>query len=208
MPLHSTRRRLAVLTVATLSAVASATTPALASGGAPGCPAAPISNPFAPWNDYADYELAPDGDIEGGAASWSLTGGASTQEGNETFMVTSPTDHRSLRLPAGSSATTERMCIDVDHTHFRFFVKRSGGSSLSRLVAEVVMNDPWGRERALPVGIVSGSSSWAPSSQLPTIVNLLAPLSDNTVDVSFRFRPLGDAVWSIDDVYVDPWRTH
>jgi len=40
------------------------------------------------------------------------------------------------------------------------------------------------------------------------IVNRLASLNDNAIDVSFRFRPIGDAVWSIDDVYVDPYRTY
>lgn len=201
------RRRRAVVAIATLAAIATTAAPALASGPAAGCPAAPTSNPFTPWGDRADYQLAPDGDMEGAADSWSLRGGAATQEGNETFKVTSPTDHRSLRMPAGSSATTERMCIGVEHTSFRFFVKRSSGSALSRMVVEVVLDDPWGRERSLPVGLVPGSGDWAPSAQLPTIVNLLAPLSSNSIDVSFRFRPLGDASWAIDDVYVDPYRT-
>jgi hypothetical protein len=113
-----------------------------------------------------------------------------------------------MRLPSGSSAMTARKCIGVEHPTFRFFVKRSGGSTLSRLVVEVVVDDPRGRERSLVVGLVSGSSSWAPSAPLPTIVNMLAPLNANAIDVSFRFRAFGDAVWSIDDVYVDPWRTH
>jgi hypothetical protein len=205
---HISSRRFATLAVATLSAVASTAAPALAGGGA-GCPAARISNPFSQWGDNADYQLAPGGSVEDGAAGWTLRAGASTQEGNETFMVSSPTDHRSLRLPAGSSATTDRMCIGVEHSSFRFFVKRGSGSSLSRLVAEVVVDDPWGRERSMPVRAVSGSGSWAPSDQLPTILNLLAPFSaSSTLDVSFRFRPIGDATWSIDDVYVDPYRTY
>ena len=203
----SPRRHLARVVIATLSAMATTAAPAVAAGPAAGCPAVPTSSPFAPWGDNAAYQLAPDGDMEDAAARWTLRGGAATQEGNETFMVTSPTDHRSLRMPAGSSATTARMCIGVEHTSFRFFVKRTSGSALSRMVVDVVVVDPWGRERSLPVALVSGSSAWAPTAQLPTIVNLLAPLSSNSIDVSFRFRPMGDAVWSIDDVYVDPYRT-
>lgn len=208
MPPVSPCRRLVLVAVAALAAVAATATPALASGAAPGCPAAPTTNPFEPWGDDADYQLAPDGDVEDGAATWSLRGGASVQEGNETFMVASASDHLSLRMPAGSTATTDSMCIGVEHSSFRFFVKRSGGSAtFSRLLVEVVVEDTRGRERTLPVGLVSGAGAWAPTSQIPTVVNLLAPLSSNAIDVAFRFRPVGEGTWSIDDVYVDPYRT-
>jgi hypothetical protein len=200
----SPRRRLALAVTAALSAMAATAGPAVAAG----CPVAPLSNPFAAWGDHADYQLAPDGSIEGAGAVWSLRGGAVAQEGNETFTVTSPTDHLSLRVPAGGAATTKRMCLGVEHTTFRLFAKRGAGSSTSRLAVDVVADDPWGRERSLTVGVLSGSSSWAPSPVLPTVANLLAPLTSNAIDVSFRFRPLGDATWSIDDVYVDPYRTH
>lgn len=202
----SSCRRLAVTGIATLAAFATMAGSAFAADA--GCPATTLSNPFAPWGDQADYALAPAGDIEDAGASWALTGGAAAQEGNETFMVTSPTDHTSLRLSGTSSATTGRMCIGVEHSSFRFFVKRSGGSSASRLAVDVVIDDTRGRERSLTVGYVTGSSAWAPSPSVPTVVNLLAPLSDNSIDVSFRFRPVGDGVWSVDDLYVDPYRTH
>ena len=203
----SSCRHLAIAIAATLAAAASTAGPALAADAPAGCPAAPSSHPFAPWGDTADYQLAPGGDVEDAGASWSLRGAAAAQEGNETFMVGGPADHLSLRLAGASSATTGPMCIGIEHTSFRFFVKRSGGSALSRLAVDVVV-DVRGRERSLTVGLVSGASRWAPSPQLPMIVNLLAPSNANAIDVSFRFRPYGDAVWSVDDVYVDPWRTH
>ncbi len=198
-------RRFALALTAMLTAVAATAGPALATTR---CPAAPLSNPFAPWADNADYQLAPGGDVEDAGASWSLAGGAAVQEGNETFQVGGSGDHLSLRLSGTSAATTERMCIGAEHTSFRFFVKRAGGSSLSRLLVDVVGDDPWGRARSLTVGAVSGSAAWAPSSQLPTVASIFAGLSDNSIDISFRFRAYGDAVWSIDDLYVDPARSH
>lgn len=177
----------------------------MASAPAPGCPVAPVTNPFTPWGDSADYQLAPGGDVEDAGASWALTGGAAAQEGNETAM-TSATGHLSMRLPASSSATTGSMCIGLEHPTFRFFAKRSGGSLLSRLLVEVVFDDASGHEWTVPVGLVSASGTWAPTASLPMIVNLLAPLHGNALDVAFRFEPQGSGTWSVDDVFVDPHR--
>jgi hypothetical protein len=190
---------------ATVAAIAVTASPALAAQPASGCPAVELTNPFAPWGDGADYQLAPGGDVEDGAASWSLTGGAGAVEGNESFGVTSPADHLSLRLPGSSSATTARMCIGIESPSYRLFVKRSGGSSSSRLVAEIVYDDAGGNEVVVPSGTISAGDAWAPSQSLPTVVNVLAPAQDNAIDMSLRFTAVGGGVWSIDDVYVDPW---
>ena len=209
MPVTS-RRRLSLVVAASAAAFATMAGSAMASGPAASCPEGAHSNPFAQWGDNADYELAPGGDVESGgsSASWATTGGAGAVEGNETYMVTSPTDHRSMSLPANSSATTEPMCLGAEHPNFRFFVKRSGGSALSRLLVEVVVKDRSGRQWALPSGLVAGSSSWAPSSALPTRIELLGLVFGETVDVSFRLKPVAGGTWSVDDLYVDPWRVH
>jgi hypothetical protein len=205
MPLVSSCRRVTLVIAATVAAVGCTAGPALA-GGAAACPSAAVTNPFAPWGDNADYRLAPDGDVEGAAASWSLSGGAAAAEGNETFMVTRPKDHRSMRLPSSSTATTACMCLGVEHPTFRFFARRSGGTVLSRLLVEVVFDDLTGHEQALPVGLLAASDAWAPSSPMPTITDLLAPILGSAIRVSFRFRPLAGGTWSVDDVYVDPHR--
>ena len=206
MPPVTTCRRLTLALAAAIATIAATAGPALAGAPAAGCPAAATSNPFMQWGDAADYQLAPGGDVEDAGASWSLSGGAGAAEGNESFMVTSPTDHMSLRLPASSSATTKRMCIGAEHPSFRFFAKRDGGAAYSRLLVEVVFADASGRQRSIPVGLVQSSANWAPTKPLPTIVNRLASADTNTIDVSFRFRPQGSGTWSIDDVYVDPMR--
>jgi hypothetical protein len=198
-------RRLALVACAAAAAIAGTATPALAAQPASGCPAAELTNPFAPWGDLADYQLAPGGDVEDGGASWSLTGGADAVEGNETFNVTSSADHLSLRLPGSSSATTARMCIGIESPSYRLFVKRSGGSSASRLVAEIVYDDAEGNEVVVPSGTISADDEWMPSPSLPTVVNVLAPAQGNALDMSLRFTAVGGGVWSIDDVYVDPF---
>src|SRR4051794_9306141 len=129
-------RRLALVATATVAAVAVTASPALADQPSTGCPGPQLSNPFAAWGDGAGYELAPGGDVEDAGASWSLTGGADAAEGNETFGV-GGAGHLSLRLPGSSSATTSRMCIGVESPSYRLFAKRNGGSSASRLVAEI-----------------------------------------------------------------------
>jgi hypothetical protein len=205
MPLVSSCRRVTIVMAATIAAIGLTAGPALAAGAA-ACPSAAVSNPFARLGDPADYILAPEGDVEGAAAGWSLSGGAAPAEDNETFMVTRPTDHRSMRLPASSSATTPRMCVGVEHPSFRFFAKRSGGTALSRLSVEVVFDDPTGREWALPVGLLTASEAWAPTISLTTATDVLAPILGNAIRMSFRFRPYAGGVWSVDDVYVDPHR--
>jgi hypothetical protein len=39
------------------------------------------------------------------------------------------------------------------------------------------------------------------------VVNELAPAHGNAIQVAFRFTPRGNASWSVDDVYVDPFRS-
>ncbi|HEV7804554.1 MAG TPA: hypothetical protein VGO80_01935 [Solirubrobacteraceae bacterium] len=200
----SPRRRLTLVSAAAIATLAASAVPAMASG-ATACPAAATSNPFAPWGDNADYQLAPGGSVERGSAGWSLAGGAGVVEGNEPFMVTSRDDQRSMRLPASSSATTARMCVGLGHPTFRFFAKRSSGPASSTLTVEVVYNDASGRERTMGAGRIAGSNAWAPSSKLPTMVERIATRSA-TVKLSFRFKPQGRGTWAIDDVYVDPHR--
>ncbi|MBA3747205.1 MAG: hypothetical protein H0W96_06880 [Solirubrobacterales bacterium] len=200
------RLSLAVAAVAVTAAVTVTASPAMASDPAAGCPAAATSNPFAAWGDVADYQLAPGGDIEDGASSWSLTGGAGAVEGSETFAVAGSSDHLSLRLPGVSSATTARMCIDAARPSLRFFAKRLGGSDRGNLLVEVVYDNAAGNEFVATAGSISATEDWAPSASLPTVVSALAAAQGGGIQASIRFTPQGGGIWSVDDVYVDPVR--
>jgi hypothetical protein len=171
---------------------------------APDCDAQQLSQPFLPWVDPASYTLDNGGAFEDGAAGWALKGGASVVTGNESFNVHGAADSHSLSLPAGSSATSSTICVGIEHPDLRLFV-RNTGSILSTLKVEVLFEDAAGNARSLPIGLALGTRAWAPTLPMPLVVNLLPLLPDNYTPVAFRFTPQGGN-WSIDDVYVDPYR--
>ncbi|HYX84461.1 MAG TPA: hypothetical protein VE777_05790, partial [Gaiellales bacterium] len=127
-----------------------------------GCGDVQLSQPFLPWGDAAEYKLAPDGGLEQGGDAWSLQGGAAVVAGNEPFQVGGAGDAASLELPAGSSATTAPVCVDLDSPTVRLFVQNSG-DPLSTLEVTVVVQTILGRE-TLPVGVVTGSEDWRPTA--------------------------------------------
>lgn len=186
---------------ALLAAGAGPASAAVLTAPAADCTEPAVSQPFAPWLDYASYSAVPGGDFESGADGWTLSGGASvTGNGSTHFGGDS-----ALRLPSGSSATSPSVCVDLAHPTTRFFVKRTSGGLLgvlNTLRVEAVFTDVGGTSRSVPAGVALGSSSWQPTLPLPILANVIG-LGDQ-VEVAFRFTPVaGD--WGIDDVYVDPF---
>jgi hypothetical protein len=171
------------------------------------CPDQTVDQAFLPWLDPMSYTLVPGGSLEDGAAGWSLNG-ASVVSGNEPWQVHGDGEGRSLKIPAGKSATTDTICVGLEHPTLRFFAKSSGNSLLGSLVTaltvEVVFEDNAGGVHALPIGAVLPDSHWTPTLPYPILVNLLPLLPDDKTPVQFRFRAVGGASWQIDDVYVDP----
>lgn len=184
--------------------VALAALAAPSSATAAGCPPQALDRTFLPWVDPAWYQPAPDGGLESGAAGWTLDGGAAVVDGNERYFVGSSDDERSLALPPGASATTGATCIGVEHPTIRFFA-RNTGSPDSALAVSVVFRDLFGHRQSLPIGLVRAGPEWTPTPVLPVAVNLLSLLGDQ--QAGFRFAP-ADArgAWSVDDVYVDPYK--
>lgn len=163
----------------------------------------PTVQPFAPWQDFGDYLLAPDGGLENGAAGWDLSGGAAAVEGNETFQVGGAADHRSLSIPADGSGTTAQFCVGVEHRTMRFFARTSGASVLQ---VDAVYAKRTDKEKSVRLGTFTAGSAWAPSPVVPLEVNEIAPDYANALPVSLRFTARGEGSWQIDDVYVDPYR--
>jgi hypothetical protein len=192
---------------AALAAVALTVAPASAATVSPaGCPDVPTVQPFAPWSDFADYLLAPDGGFENGAAGWTLEDGARAVEGNEPFAVGAAADHRSLALPAGARATSAPICIGVEHKTMRFFAT-SSRPGVGTVAVEALITKRNGNDRSVNLGSVRSDGAWAASDALPMRVNELAADYGNALSVSLRFTVRGNAAWQIDDVYVDPYRT-
>jgi hypothetical protein len=196
----------ALVAIAALAGGASAANAGVLLASAPSCPDQALSKPFAPWLDFADYTDLPGGDFEGDGAGWSTSGGAAIAPGNETFYVGGAGDSKSLRLPAGSTATSPAICVGIEHHTIRFFAKRGAGllSSLSTLRVDAIVEFAAGGVLSLPVGFVAGFSSWQPTQPIAIVANLLALPPGEHTSVAFRFTSqIGD--WSIDDVKVDPY---
>jgi hypothetical protein len=157
------------------------------------CPTTAESQPFAPWGDSAAYELAPGGDFE--APGWGLGDGAALAAGSEPFAAAGSLGAQSLSLPAGADATSPSFCVDASKPTLRLFA--SGGG----LVAVAIQTG----SATIPVGLVTASSTWAPSPILLTGGSLLGPLSGGTVQARIRITALVGHP-RVDDVFVDPWR--
>ncbi|MCW2957536.1 MAG: hypothetical protein JWP18_339, partial [Solirubrobacterales bacterium] len=109
----SVQRRLACLAAAAagLALVPGAASAGILTATAPSCEAQAMDQVFMPWADVANYTLAPGGAAES-TDGLSLTGDARVVDGNEPWQVGGSGDS-SLRLPAGSSATTDPICVGL-----------------------------------------------------------------------------------------------
>lgn len=83
------------------------------------CSTAGAKKAFGQWGDQRNYVLAPDGGFESGAQGWDLDHGATPVAGNESFYLNSADDDTSLSLPAGSSAGSPPVCMDIGTPSFR-----------------------------------------------------------------------------------------
>src|SRR5207247_954629 len=124
--------RLGVVVVATVAFSAAArTAPIAAAHGQSPVQAAVTcdptrTKPFLPWGDQNDYVLIPGGALETGSNSWRLKGGATLVAGNEPYHVHSQSDDEALSLPPGSSAQTNKVCLELLSPTLRFFAVNSG----------------------------------------------------------------------------------
>jgi hypothetical protein len=163
------------------------------------------SQPFARWGDYNSYTPVTGGTFETSSLSWALSSGARVVAGNESYYVNASSDHNSLSLPGGSSATSLAVCTSIYHPTLRLFVDNSGSAS-SRLRVEALYPGLLGGVQVARLGELGGTATWQPSPELQlTATNLLATLSLSQTAKAFRFTTEGaGGQWRIDDVYLDP----
>lgn len=203
------RRVLSPIAVATALGALALTAPAANAGAlvaaAASCPAQSLSQPFLPWADPSLYTPLPDGSFEAKAQGWDLRALADTVAGNEPWMV-GDGGRYALSLPAGSAATSPVLCAGVGHPTLRFFAQRTGGSSVAPLRVDVLFEDATGAVNTVTIGRLLGDGGWSPSPLFVVGVNLLTLLPGDRTPLEFRFTPEGGSSWTIDDVFVDPWR--
>lgn len=202
------------LFAAPVPAAATTVAATTAGAGAHGCAPTPLGQPFATWGDHAEYFPAPDGGFERGGSGWSLQGAAGVVAGSEPFRAGGLADDSSLRLAAGAAATTAAFCIGTADRTIRFFAdadaaaaRAAGSAATSALDVDVLYADAGGYSRSLRIGAVGGAGRWAPTDVLPMVVNALAAAHGDAMSVRLRFAPRGPRAWTIDDVFVDPYRS-
>jgi len=179
-----------------------------AAASAQACDSSGADQVFRPWGDLSSYVLAPDGGFEGGASGWSLSGGAGTVLGNESFYLRDAADKRSLRLPAGSSAVSPAVCMAIDTPTFRLLARNTGDpASTLRVEASYKL---LGLLRTKVIDTVSAGSSWEPSQVMSTVLTLSTVMGTLTPSaIEIRITPVGSGGrWQVDDLYIDPFARH
>ena len=154
---------------------------------------------FEPWSDSSYYMLTPGGSFENGTPAWTLTGGARTVSGNESFYIHSERDSKSLSMPSGSTATSETMCFAAGDWHLRFVTRGSG-----RVHVTVQVNSLLGLVSILDGGTVSASGIWTPSPRVGLLLSNVGGLL-TTQAISIKLTASNGPV-QVDDVYLDPWK--
>ena len=201
------RLRTTIIAAAVATAALAAGAPSASAGllvaSAPDCRPPVTSQPFTPWGDRANYELAPGGAFEPGEPRWQLAGGASIVSGNEPWKVRRSSDGYSVKLPPGATATSPIMCVGIEHPTLRLFAKNNR-ALLSTMTVEVIFETSLGLKASLPVGVLLPSGQWKPSPRFLVLANLLPLLPGAKTPVQFRVRSVGLGTWSVDDFYVDP----
>ncbi len=167
------------------------------------CDNSSLSQPFAPWADFEQYKLAPGGDFEGSLAGWSLQGGAQQVGGSETFAVAGP-GASSLSLPAGATAVSPPTCVNAAYPAFRFFARSDTPGVVVLISARysTVLGTI-----TIPVGGVTPGTGWQPTLPLLTGSAVPGAVSGGTAEIELQFTAVGGGA-QIDDVFVDPFRSH
>jgi len=205
MKLSSISTPLGVRSKLACAAAVALTALTISAGSAQACSYTGAKQVFAPWGDSKHYALAPDGGFEAAASGWSLTRGAATVAGNESYYLNNAADSRSLALPPGSSAGSPPICMSLDTPIFRMMARNSGDPS-SRLRVEAVYK-LLGLVRTKTVSNVVAGPNWTPTQQMSTVLTLstiIGTLIPSAIQI--RITPLDSkGKWQVDDLYIDPY---
>jgi hypothetical protein len=171
------------------------------------CVAPLIEQPFLSFEDERDYVLAPGGSFEDSSlAGWSLEGGAGVAAGNEPFNLRGLSDNNSLVLPAGASATSPTMCVDLNWPTLRFVATQTGEKD-AELKVEVLYPEAeekhatWHGAKKFKAKRRDG---WRPTEDVKLSPDRGGKFAGGR-PVALRFTNTSDqGSWQIDNVYVDP----
>jgi hypothetical protein len=171
------------------------------------CVAPLIEHPFLSFKDERNYVLAPGGSFEDSSlAGWSLEGGAGVAAGNEPFNLRGLSDNHSLVLPAGASATSPRMCVDLNWPTLRF-VTRQTDEKDAELKIDVLYPEAEEKHATWHVAKkfkAKHKDGWRPTEDVKLSPDHGGKFAGGR-PVALRFTNTSDqGSWQIDNVYVDP----
>jgi hypothetical protein len=189
---NSARRLIRTVSVACTLGATALLAPTVSDAQVNTCNLSPLSKPFAPWLDYANYELAPGGDFE--SSTWTLARRAELVAGSEPYAATGALGSFSLSLPAASSARSPLTCVDATRPSIRFFIAGTGSVAVNVVEGSSV----------IPVGVAVAGDRWSPTPVMLTSSPVLGALSGGTAQVSLTFTRRSGSP-RIDDVFIDPW---
>jgi hypothetical protein len=179
------------------------------SDGRQTCTAPQAVSAFASFGDSRDYVLAPGGSFEDKHLDGWQVQKAKTDAGGSPLELAKDDDNKqSLKVPAGGSALSPAMCVDLHYPTMRLMTKAQ--KNKGELQVEVIYPDS---EDPVfhPVGTVTAGASdkWQASADIPVLPER-GGAAAGMRRVALRFTSVaangnaGD--WKIDDLYVDPRR--
>jgi hypothetical protein len=174
------------------------------------CTAPRLFNPLLAFKDRRDYFVAPAGDFEDSTLpGWQLTGGATVTSGNSPHAVAGEAHGNSLSLPAGSSATSPEMCVDLSYPTFRFFVAQLERDTDSDLAIDVIYPGlAKNNVRQAKKFRLKAKDGWELSDDIKLEPQRLGK-AWGWRRIAIRFRVESDnksAAYRVDDVLIDPRR--
>jgi hypothetical protein len=162
---------------------------------------------FAAFGDTRDYVLAPGGSFEDkDLDGWQVEGAKVSGDGSP-LEADGDRNKRSLKIPAGGSATSPAMCVDLHYPTLRLMARAAKEGELRVEVIYPDSEDPLFH----PAGALTGGGQrdWQASSDMPVFPER-GGAAPGMRRVALRFTSVavnGEAgEWKIDDLYVDPRR--
>jgi hypothetical protein len=172
------------------------------------CTAPQLVSAFASLGDARDYVLAPGGSFEGkDLDGWQVQSAKVGGGGSPLEVPDTDKNKRSLTIPAGGSATSPAMCVDLHYPTFRLMAKPQKGQG--QLNIEVIYPDS-DNPVFQPAGdLTVDGKDWQASADMPVFPER-GGAAPGMRRVALRFTSVaadGNAgEWRIDDLYVDPKR--
>jgi hypothetical protein len=161
------------------------------------CVPAAMSLPFAGVGDLRSYVLAPNGnfsDVSGGG--WQFTGGANVVSATRPVVGAGGV----LNVPAGATALSPLMCVDLDYPTARMWTGGPGSLGI-----HVVYPDAKKGLSPKSVGSVTGlkTGSWKLSSDFDVNPQMAGKYA-GWRRVAFQLTNTSKSSIQVDDFYVDP----